>query len=170
MTIGEYTLPPDRQLAILLEAIINAKDEAGVAIGNEVLTLAASAARTTGANGTAVTNVGGRKRYIILCDITASAAVAGDTLDVYVDVSPDGVAWVNAVHFTQQAGDGAARAEVAVLDPSNPGAVVVNVTSDAASGVVRPAMFGSQMRARWAIVDAGAHGQSHTFSVVALAQ
>jgi hypothetical protein len=88
-------------------------------------------------------------------------------LDVFVDVlAPDAVTWLNAIHFAQQAGNGAAKKEFAVLDPTNPGAVIIDVTSDAASGVVRPALFGPQARARWAIVNGGGAGdQSHTFAV-----
>lgn len=136
----------------------------------ELITLAASAARTASGNGTPVTGLGWRNRFIVLLDITASQTDAGDTLDVYVDVSLDGTTWLNAIHFTQQPGNGSARKEFAVLDPSNPGTSVVNVTADAAAGAVRPAMFGPQMRARWAIVDAGTPGNSsHTFSVTAFA-
>lgn len=134
------------------------------------LTLAASAARTVGASGTAVAGVDPFNRYVVVCDITASATDAGDTLDVYVDVSLDGTKWLNAIHFTQQAGNGAAKTMMAILDPSNPGTSVFNMTSDAASGVTRPAAFGRYMRARWAIVDSGNGDQSHTFSVTALAQ
>jgi hypothetical protein len=135
------------------------------------LTLAALAARTAGANGDAVA-VGGYRRFVIVNTITASVTDAADTLDVYVDFSLDNVTWFNAVHFTQRAGNLPAtpRTEFAVLDASAPGAVVINVTADAAAGVVRPAAHGAYMRARWAIVDAGgAADQSHTFSVLAYA-
>jgi hypothetical protein len=112
----------------------------------------------------------GHGRFLLLCNITASLSDAADTLNVFVDVlGPDGSTWLNAVHFTEQAGDGAARKEFAVLDPANPGTAVINVTADAAAAAVRPALFGSQMRARWAIVDSGDHDQSHTFSVLAYA-
>lgn len=135
--------------------------------GGTPYTLAASAARTAGATGTAQA-IEGWRRAIFLLSITASATEAGDTLDVFVDVSPDsGTTWVNAVHFTQQAGNGAAKKEVAVLDPSNPGTAVVDVTSDAAAAVVRPAVWGNQIRARWAIVDSGNANSSHTFEVIA---
>lgn len=136
-----------------------------------LVTLAASAARTANGNATPVTDLGHMRRLIVLLDITASATDAGDTLDVYVDVSPDGgTTWLNAVHFTQQAGNGSARKEFAVLDPANPGTSVVDVTADAAAGAVRPALFGDAIRARWAIVDSGDADQSHTFSVQALVQ
>jgi hypothetical protein len=145
-------------------------DKTPVCLAGMALTLAASAARTAGGNGTAVGGLGGFRRFVFLLSITASAADAGDTLDVYVDASLDEATWVNAVHFTQQAGDGAARKEVAVLDPSNPGTSVVNVTSDAASGAVRPAVWGPYLRARWAIADSGNGDSSHTFSLVGYAQ
>jgi len=135
----------------------------------ETITLAASAARTTSANGTTVFVGGERRRFIVVNAITASATDAGDTCDVYVDFSLDGTTWYNAAHFTQQAGNGAARTEFAVLDPSNPGTSAIDVTSDAASGVVRPALFGPYMRARWALASAGASNTSHTFSVIAYA-
>ena len=135
----------------------------------ESIVLAAAAARTAGANGTAVFIGGERRRFVIVNAITASATAAGDVCDVYVDFSLDNTTWYNAVHFTQQAGNGAARTEFAVLDPANPGALTVDVTTDAASGAVVPALFGPYMRARWAVTDAGGHAQSHTFSVLAYA-
>ncbi len=136
----------------------------------ETITLAALAARTAGANGTAVFVGGERKRFIVVNRITVSAHEAGDTLDVYVDFSLDNSVWYNAVHFTQQAGNAAARTEYAVLDPSNPGVAVINVTADAAAAAVRPALFGPYMRARWAIVDSGDGDSSHTFSVIVYAE
>jgi hypothetical protein len=127
-------------------------------------TLAASAARTAGVTHDAIAVPEYVRRLAAVLDVTASAADAGDTLDVYIDVLIAGK-WVNAVHFTQQAGNGAARSEVAVLDPSNPGTAAVNVTSDAASGAVRPTLFGQKIRARSVIVDSGDADQSHTYSV-----
>lgn len=138
----------------------------------QTFTLRASAAQTVGTvTGTATTGMGHYKRYIVLLDITASATEAGDTLDVYIDVSPDGTAWLNAIHFTQKAGNTVAIKEYAVLDATNPGAVVIDVTADAASGVTRPSIFGSQVRCRSVVVEANANANSsHTFSVVAFAQ
>lgn len=133
-------------------------------------TLAASAARTVGATGASVLLTGYWKRLLCVLDVTASGTAAGDTLDVYVDVSPDGSKWIPAVHFAQQAGNGAAKTEYAVLDPSNPGADTVVATSDPAAGKVRAGVFGKYVRARWAVVDAGGHAQSHTFSVKAYVQ
>ena len=139
-------------------------------VSGETITLAASAARTVGANGSWVAIMGERKRFAFLLDITASATAAGDTLDVYIDVSFDGTNSAgNAIHYTQQAGDGSAAKEWAVLDASAPAATVTAVTSDAGSGVVRPSLFGAYYRARWAVVDGGGGDTSHTFSVTGYA-
>lgn len=130
-------------------------------------TLAPSAARTdaSGATLAPVKIPTDATRAEILLNITASATEAGDTLDVYIDVSPDGgTTYINAVHFTQQAGNGAAKKMVAVLDPSNPGTSVFDVTSDCASGAVRPALWGTDMRLRYTIVEVTGDNASHTFS------
>jgi len=140
-----------------------------------VATLLASATRTTAVaneGGTAVANLAGAKRAVILLDLTAAAGAAGDTLDVYVDVlAPDGVTWLNAAHFPQIAGNAAAIKHYAVLSlAAAPAATTFNVTADCAVGVTKPYLWGSQMRARHTLVDAGAHGQSVTFSVTAILQ
>ena len=135
----------------------------------ETITLAASAARTASANGTAVFIGGERRRFIVVNAITASATAAGDVADIYVDFSLDDTTYYNAIHFTQQAGDGSARTEYAVLDPSAPGAATIDVTADATTGVVRPSLFGPYIRARWALTDGGGGDTSHTFSVIAYA-
>lgn len=135
----------------------------------EAVTLTASAARTSNGSGGGV-YIGHLSRLQVLLSITASATDAGDTLDVYVDVSPDGSTWLNAVHFTQQAGNGAAVKQTATLDRANPGTSVIAVTSDAAAGSVRPALWGLYARARWAIADSGNGNSSHTFAVTACGQ
>jgi hypothetical protein len=139
---------------------------------NELL---ASAARGDGANvvGDSV-QVGDVSRMLIVLDITASATEAGDTLDVYIDFSWDGgTTWYNAVHFPQQAGNGAAAKHIASLmaaaystDPD----ATVDITSDLAAGVVLQQLIGPLVRVRYTIVDvATADNESHTFSVVAYA-
>lgn len=136
-------------------------------------TLLASATHVTAvANeaATAVIDLAGAKRAEVTLDVTAMEGVAGDVLDVYVDVEVSPSKWANAVHYTQVAGNGAAQTKLAILDPSNPGTAEINVTSDCAGGVVRPALWGLSMRVRHTLVDAGAHGQSATFSLGVLLQ
>lgn len=130
----------------------------------EAITLHASAAETASANGTPVTGLGWRKRYLIVLDVTAAASLGTDTLDAYVDVSIDGAKWLNAAHFAQILGNGGAKTRFAVLEATSPGTSDLDATADAAAGTVRPTMSGlPQMRARWAIAGGGA--QSFTFSL-----
>jgi len=143
-----------------------------IQFAGETIELASSEARTSSANGTTMHISAGRSRMVVACIVEdASAHDAGDTLDVYVDLSPDsGTTWINAVHFTQRAGNASgAKTEVAVLDSASAANTVADVTSNAASGAVRPYVFGNAVRARWAIADSGDHDSSHTFSVVAFA-
>lgn len=101
--------------------------------------------------------------------LTDAQAAAGDTLDVYIDTSPNGVEAINICHFTQILGNGADAITLHfVSDPAgSPGTTVINATSDCASGVTRPSIFCDRLRVRYAIVDGGASGQSFTFAVIA---
>jgi hypothetical protein len=138
-------------------------------IQGETLTLFASAARGAGVaqTGTAAEVYGERSRYVAELVVSAAATDATDTLDVYVDVlAADGATWLNAIHFTQVLGNGGAKKFFAVLDPSNPGTAVIDVTSDCAVSVARPALFGPQLRGRYTIVDAGGAAASFTFALL----
>jgi len=140
----------------------------------QVIELFASAERTTAvadSAGTAATDLASAKRAVFELDVTEMGGAAGDVLDVYVDaLAPDGTTWLNAIHFPQLAGNAAAAKYVAILDPSNPGTSTIDVTADAAAGDVRPAVFGTQYRGRYTLVDAGAHSQSATFALTGLLQ
>lgn len=137
------------------------------------LTLAASAARVTtaGTNGDTIA-VDPWEYAKFICDYTAKATDAGDTCNVYVDVSPDGgTTWINAVHFTEVAGNAAdASTEYAVLYANTPGTSVITATADASSGAVRPTLRGNAIRARWIIVNTSTADASFTFSVKAFLQ
>ena len=126
-------------------------------------TLLASATRTdTGSTGSPSVKVW--RKGIFLLDVTATAGDATDYLDAYIDVlAPDGVTWLNAIHFTQVAGNSAAIKHYAVLDSTNVAATTFNVTSDCASGVTKPYLTGPATRGRYTIVATG----SVTFSVTA---
>ena len=141
----------------------------------QAVTLFASAARATAvANsaGTAVANIGAAKRAIILLDVTASAGAAGDTLSVYVDMlGPDGTTWINAGRFTTVIGSSAAiKHWMALSEAAAPAATSFDVTADCAAGVTKPYVWGTQIRGRYTLVDAGDGLQSMTFSVTALLQ
>lgn len=146
---------------------------AGNVVGDgKLVTLMEAATDTTAAVGTLVAAVTGLQHFrqaMIVLHLTNAAAAVGDTLDVYVDSSPDGTSWLNVVHFTQILGNGTDDLTFfAVLDPGGaPGTAVIAATSDCAAGVVRPAMFADQLRVRYTIVDGGAHGQSFSFGVQA---
>lgn len=137
-----------------------------------------SAVHTVEANAVGdIFDLGDWSKLMVVLDVTASATDAGDTLDVYVDVSWDGSlaspVWYNAIHFTQQAGNGAAKKELAILypgvpDPTDPDAIKV-ITADASSGVVRPELGGRYVRVRDTVVRLTGTDESHTFSVKAYA-
>ena len=103
-------------------------------------------------------------------DVTAAATEVGDTLDVYIDVSPDaGDTWINAVHFNQVLGNGGAKKFVAKLnsgDLLNDPDATLDVSSDAAVSVVRNIGCTDTVRYRGVMVDANANG-SFTYSIKA---
>lgn len=140
----------------------------------ETFTLLAAAARTasvnTGATEGWVAFLGERSLFTIILDITASATAAGDTMDVYIDGSFDGLTQAfNIVHFAQQAGNGAAARIVAVIGSLNPGTATFTVTSDITAGAVRSPLMAPYLRARAVLVDGGGGDTSHTFSVTGYA-
>jgi len=142
-----------------------------------VLTLAAVAEHTTAKAIEAphvhatVSDLAAARRIGILLDVVSMGGAAVDVHVEHVDVlAPDGATWLNAVHFPQIAGNGAAAKHFAVLDPSSPGTSTLAATSDASAGDVRPALFGSALRVRHTLVDAGAHGQKAKYGVSAIVQ
>lgn len=149
-------------------------DSSGLAHVNGAVTLLASGVVTAAGtvNATAVTGLGKYKQLLVLLSVTAAATDAADTLDVYVDTSPDGgTTWVNAIHFNQILGNGGAKKFWAVLDPAGAaGTSVIAATSDAAAATVRPSMFCDYVRVRHVVVDGGGHAQSFTFAVLAYAK
>lgn len=154
-------------MAGLLVGLAARQDGRAEAGGVITATLAGSEARTTGANGDAVGNLGDFPAYTAILSVTDAQDAAGDTLDVYVDGSPDGGAtWINIGHFTQVLGNGANtltfRGPIETVDG---GGLAENVTSDAAAGVFRPGLVLPTMRARWAIADGGG-AHSFTFKVI----
>ncbi len=148
----------------------------GLAAGSAALTLKAQGtATTTVVTNTLVTAVTGIDRYrrlTVLLDVSAVLTDVDDILKVYIDFSPDsGVTWVNGCRFADVLGNGTAKKFVAVFDPSSPGTAPIDVTSDCAAGVVRPSVFGNQVRVRYTTEDPdGTPDLSFTWKVVALGQ
>lgn len=127
----------------------------------EYFTIEPSSAKSGVASNVACTNVftayGERARYVFFLNVTAGGAVAGDKLDVFVDaLAPDGATYLNAIHFTQIAGDAPVSSQFGVLDASAPGTATIATTSDCAAGVTRPALFGAAFRGRYTHTIVGA--------------
>jgi hypothetical protein len=133
-----------------------------------VVPFKALAAQTASTTGGAVRLDSNYEEALFVLDVTTLATEVGDTLDVYLDVSPDGVTWFNSAHFTQILGNGAA-AKLAVKvtkggDFADPDAVLA-VTADAAATVVRNLGIMPFWRYRSAIVDGGVDNASFTYSL-----
>ena len=135
----------------------------------KALTLRASAAVST-----AKTDTGAIQSYpfpakeaLVVLNVTAAATAANDTLDVYVDITPDGgTSWLNVGHFTQVLGNGGAKKLVMALNSANAGATAItDVTSDSAAGSTRQYGIGTGMRYRGTTVSGTTVG--FTYSVTA---
>ena len=100
-----------------------------------------------------------------LLDVTAAADGSNDTLDVYLDTSPDGgLTWLNIGHFTQVLGDGGAKKFVMAVGADNPGtSAVTDVTSSANAGATR--QFGFNDRFRYRATSAVTGTASFTWSL-----
>lgn len=109
------------------------------------------------------------KEMMVQLDVTAAATEAGDTLDVYVDMSIDGgTKWNNLLHFNQVLGNGGAKTFVGIIKNDNPGAsAVFATTSDAAAGATRQIGFGDRIRFRAVVADASTQNVSFTYSLKA---
>lgn len=140
----------------------------------DVITLAGQAARTSSGAATGVELLTGSwlpRRIGCILSCTAHATDAGDTLDVFIDVSADGSTWLNAGHFTQIPGNatpaGGPKEILWLSVEGSPGTSTIAVANDATSGVVRPYAVMRYIRARWEIADVGDTNASHTFKVTA---
>lgn len=141
-----------------------------MAARSQIITLAAAGTVHAGAstvNGTGVVFREAFREAMIVLDVTAAAAASGDTLDVYIDTSPDGgTSWINVGHFTQVLGNGGAKKFVMALRADNPGAsAVTDVTSNASAGVTR--QYGITDRLRYRSIVASASAPSFTFGITA---
>jgi hypothetical protein len=132
------------------------------------LSLKPLAAQTASTTGDTVRLSGDYSEAIFVLNVTALATEVGDTLDVYIDVSPDGQTWFNSTHFTQILGNGAAAKIAAKVtkggDFADPDAILA-ITADSAAGVVRQLGILPYIRYRSVVVDGGADNASFTYSL-----
>lgn len=135
---------------------------------SEILALAAAGTihnTASTVNGSGVTFKQAWREAMVVLDVTAASAAGSDTLDVYIDTSPDGgTTWINVGHFTQVLGNGGTKKFVMSLRADNPGATaVVDVTSNAAAGATRQFGICDRLRYRSTVAGTG----SFTFGVKA---
>ena len=138
----------------------------------QIITLRASALQSVGtATGSAVVygasgSGAAFREALVLLNVTAAATASGDTLDVYIDVSPDGgTTWFNVGHFAQILGNGGAVKKVMALRADNPGtSATIDVTSDCAAGVTRQYGICDRMRYRGVVSTSGVF----TYAVTAM--
>lgn len=130
--------------------------------------LVASAARTTSDASTPIQisdSVGSGK---FLLDVTVAGSLAGDTLDVYVQTSPDGgTTWDDFIHFTQALGNGGAKKFSAAWSRDVTPTTPMGALKDAALAAgVNQGPISRTLRVKWVIVD-GSGTHSFTFSLTA---
>ncbi len=137
------------------------------------LTLVSSAVRTSSGNSGTLTpfgaKVGKLKAAIYQLAVSAAATDASDTLDVYVQHSPDdGTTWDDFIHFTQVLGNGGTKKFIATWarDVTPEGEIKVPADAALAAGVLQGPIT-PLVRVKWVIVDAGTANASFTFSLVA---
>lgn len=132
------------------------------------ITLLASAARTADGNS-ATSRMQNFRQGIIQLDITAAATEVADTLNVYVQSSPDGTNWCDLISFTQATGTGGAVRRVARWNSYAAVTTAEGACTDAtlAAGSVSQGPIADQIRVKWDITDSTITGNlSFTFSVI----
>lgn len=111
----------------------------------------------------AVGGLGSFREAELFLNVTAAATDVGDTLDVFVDASPDGgTTFINIAHFTQVLGNGGAKKEVAVC--MRVAASIFAATTDLAAAATPRPFVGDTVRVRYVVVDANANS-AFTFRV-----
>ncbi len=106
------------------------------------------------------------RELVVMLDVTGAATGSNDTLDVYIDMSPDsGTTWFNVGHFTRVLGDGGAVAHALAIgfDPADT-TPVAQEGVDVAAGNVAQIGFCDYIRYRGWVTDTGADGE-FTYSV-----
>lgn len=142
----------------------------GVIRGGAVrVELLSSAARTTDSQGSAVTRMQNFRQGLIFLDITAAATETADTLNVYIQTSPDGTDWCDVGSFAQQAGDLTTPVRRLLtwssysLPTADEGACT---DATLAAGTMNQGPIADTLRVKWDITDSTTTGNlSFTFGV-----
>lgn len=88
----------------------------------------------------------GFTRLHALLALPSPASTSGDTLDVFIDCSPDGgTTWTNIIHFAQILGNGGAKTFVA-RTPAAPAGSIVDATADLVAAATPLAFGGDRLR------------------------
>lgn len=135
---------------------------------SQILKLKADGAETASTTQTGVVFRETFKSVLLMLKVSSAATLVGDTLNVYIDTSPDGgTTWFNVGAFTQVLGNGGAKTFTMALGEDNPGAsAVFDVTSNASAGSTRQVGIADRLRARSVIAGTG----SFTYSVTGIAK
>ena len=141
----------------------------------EPINLLASAARTAASgSGDSASLEGIQPRppegLVAILDVTAAATDAGDLLDVYLQADLNGN-WVDIARFPQVLGTGGAKRHVLTIGRNlhEDGELFEGSAALSAAGETRT-LLGRNLRARFAITDAGTDNASFTFSVDVIPQ
>jgi len=138
--------------------------------GSRVLTLQPSTNITAAAStaGVVTTGLGRYGRGLFMLDVTDANTAAGDTLDVYLQKSPDGgTTWTDFVAFTQVLGNGGAIKHIAEWTEDVAVTDDMHAVEDAAlSAGVNQGPIGDRIRVKH--VGAEADTIDFTFSVTAI--
>jgi hypothetical protein len=135
-------------------------------------TLVESAARTASGNSGALTPFRADRpprAMVFQLIVSVAATESGDTLDVYVQSSPDdGTTWDDFVHFTQVLGNGGAKKFIATWHRDITPESEMKAPADAtlAAGVLQ-GPISPTLRVKWVVVDASTVNAIFTFSVMA---
>jgi hypothetical protein len=132
---------------------------------HDVITLAASGARTVTGAADAVRLPRAPNGLAFTLDITVDEQTSSDKLDVYVQTKLDGVNWLDVVHFTQNNGDDGAKRYVHKIEVAT--AVSEFEVGAALTETNGRDLFGDEWRVRWTVVDNSGNA-SFTCSVTAI--
>jgi hypothetical protein len=107
-----------------------------------------------------------------MLNVTNADTDANDTLNVYIQESPDGgTTWNDIISFNQIIGTDSAVKKLAIINAEGGAETEIATVQDAAlaAGSVRQGPICPMIRPKWVIVDGGSDAdQTFTFSITAI--